>query len=209
LIVQIATSVVIAVSAGILVGASAAIAAGASAGATSDEGIFLDLTRARQNVAETPMRRSLPPADPQVRTQEPPGRRTDFILLGVAIAGETRLALVQVAAGRSGRPELLRVGAFLEGYQLIDIDEHQVTLVEGQRGDRVVLQLQIGGRTVGDGSSEATGRVERAKPANSGELGWREVVRAKKDRRARQTQRDAEEKARALMGERGVSIDPR
>ncbi len=203
-----AISAVIAVCVGLLVGASAGFASGASAGSASDEGIFLDLTRALQNVAEMSMRRSLPPAAPEVRTQESPTPETDFILLGVVIAGETRLALVQVAAASSGGTELLRVGASVAGYRLTDVEENQVTL-EGQRGDRVILQLQTGGGTVREtASSELTGRVETAKPTDAGELGWMEAIRAKEDRRARQTQRDAEDKARGLM-ERGVSSEPR
>ena len=92
-IVRMATSAVIAVSAGVLMGASASFAAGASASSASDEGIFLDLTRALPNVAEMSLRRSLSPEVPEVRTEDPPRRGTDFILLG-AIGGETRLALV-------------------------------------------------------------------------------------------------------------------
>jgi len=204
-----ATWPIIAVSAGLLVGASAGSACGASASSASDQGIFLDLTRALQNIAERSTRGPRSPADdPEVLTGTSPGRGTEFILLGVVIAGETRLALVQLAAASSEGPELLRVGASLAGYRLTEVEEQQVTL-EGQHGDRVILRLQTGGGAVGEtASSEPTGRVETPKRTDSGELGWTEAVRAKEDRRAAQDQRDAQEKARALM-ERGVSIDPR
>jgi len=206
-ILQAATWPVIAVWAGLLVGASAGSASGASASAASEQGIFLDLTRALQNVAEMSTRRSRSPADPEVLTETSPGRGIDFVLFGVVIAAETRLALIQDAAASTGGPELLRVGGSLAGYRLTDIEEDQVTL-EGQRGDRVILRLQSGGGAGGPASSEAVGRVEAPKPTDSGEFGWREAVREKEDRSAAQTQRDIQEKARALM-ERGVSIDPR
>jgi len=183
-IVRMATWPVIVVS-GLLLGAPA--------GSASDQAIFLDLTRALQNAAEMSTRRSFSPADPEVLTQ----KSTDFILLGVAIAGETRLALVQLTAS-SGGPELVAVGGSLGGYRLTDVEENQVTL-EGQRGERMILRLQTGGGAGGEMAlSGPPGRVETPKPTDSSEFDRPESVRAKEDRRARRAERDAQEKVRDL-----------
>ena len=198
-IVRVATWPFTAVSAGLLVGAPAGFA--------SDQGIFLDLNRALQNAAEMSTRRSFSPPNPEVLTQKSPGHETDFALLGVVIAGETRLALVQLAAASSGRPELLRVGGSVAGYRLTDVEERQVTL-EGQRGERMILRLQIGGGVGGDVAPSGTAdQGETPKPADSSEVGWRESVGAKEDRSARRAERDRQEKVRALM-ELGVSNEP-
>ena len=131
-VVRVATWSALALSARLLVGAPAAVAA--------DLETFLDLTNALQNAAELSNRRSFAPAapaDPQV---------VDFALLGVVIAGKTRLALVQLAS--SSGPELLPLGGSLGEYRLTDVEENQVTL-EGQRGQRMILRLQIGRRSWG------------------------------------------------------------
>ena len=127
--------------------ASAGALVGTPVAAASDQEIFLDLTRALQNAAERSNRRSLSPADPGVLPQKLPGH--DFTLLGVVIAGETRLALIQLGAASSGGPELLHVGGSLAGYRLTGVEEHQVTL-EGQRGERLVLRLQTGSGARGE-----------------------------------------------------------
>jgi hypothetical protein len=104
----------------------------------SDQETFANLTRALQNLAAKTNPTSPPPpvTAPEVLA--------DFTLVGVVIAGETRLALVQPTGTSSGSPELLPVGAVLGGYRLIDIEEEQVTLM-GQRGERKILRLQAGG----------------------------------------------------------------
>ena len=179
--------------------ASAGTLVGTPVAAASDQDIFLDLTRALQNAAERSNRRSLSPADPGVLPQKLPGH--DFTLLGVVIAGETRLALIQ----RAGGSELLPLGAALGGYRLTHIEEQRVTL-ESLGGEHVVLRLQTGGGAGGEVTPPAPdGRVEVPKPIGSGAPSWAELVRAKEERSARQTQRDAEEKARALT-ERGIRV---
>ena len=62
-----------------------------------------------------------------------------------------------------------------------------------------MLRLQTGGGAGGEVTSPApAGRVEVPKPIGSGAPSWAELVRAKEERSARQTQRDSDEKARAL-----------
>lgn len=119
----------IAVSAGCLAGAAVASA--------SDLGTFVDLTNALRGIAESSSRKSLAPAAPE---QVLP----DFTLVGVIIAGDKRLALVQPAATTSTGPELLPIGGVLAGYRLTDVAEQQVTF-EGQHGERRILRLQAGG----------------------------------------------------------------
>ena len=177
-IIRVVTWPVIAVSAG-------ALASTPSAAAT-EQGIFLDLTNALQSVSDKSSQISLPPAPVETFTH-------DFTLLGVVIAGERRLALIQRAAGQ----ELLSLGQSLAGYRLIDVEETQATL-EGQRGDRIVLRLATGG---------GAGAVA-AQPAPSSAASLTELIRAKEDRGATQAERNAQEKARALR-ERGASPGPK
>ena len=125
---RVAAWLAIEVSASILVGAAVATA--------GDLETFVDLTRALNNIAEKSNERSMPRADPRVL----PG----FTLVGVVIAGDKRLALVQSAEASSLSPELLPVGGVLAGYRLTDVEEEQVTLV-GPHGDRKILRLQTGG----------------------------------------------------------------
>jgi hypothetical protein len=129
-IVPVAAWSAIAVSASLLVGPAVATA--------GDQETFVNLTRALQNLAVKTNPTSPPPpaAAPEILA--------DFTLVGVVIAGETRLALVQPAGANSSSRELLPVGAVLSGYRLTDIEEEQVTLV-GPRGDLRILRLQAGG----------------------------------------------------------------
>ena len=115
---------------------SASLLAGAAVAAAGDLETFADLTRALQGLSDRTSQKSLPPTAPEVLA--------DFTLVGVVIAGETRLALVQPTGASSGSPELLPVGAVVGGYRLTDIGEEQVTL-EGQHGERKILRLQAGG----------------------------------------------------------------
>src|SRR2546426_8896963 len=75
--------------------------------AASEQELFLNLTHALQRAAEMSAGRSVTPAVPEVFTR-------DFSLLGVVIAGQTRLALIQ----RAGGSELLPLGASLGGFRL-------------------------------------------------------------------------------------------
>ena len=123
---------------------------GASGGSAGEREIFVDLTNALQRIADVSTRRAAPPPAPEIVTH-------DFSLLGVVIAGETRLALI----GRAAGSELLPVGASLAGYRLIDVEENQATF-EGLRGERMVVRLQTGSGA-GTAGQEDRGAQENAR----------------------------------------------
>ena len=163
------------------------------AAAASEPGIFLDLTNALQRVSDMSSRTSLAPVPAETFSR-------DLTLIGVVIAGERRLALIQRAAGS----ELLPVGASVAGYRLIDVDENQATL-EGPHGDRVSLRLPTGGGTV---AAQPASGAESPIPSASSAASLTELIKAKEARAAMQAERNAQEKARALR-ERGASPGPR
>ena len=171
----------------VLAASASVFAATPPAGAASEQELFLNLTHALQRASDMSAVGPVTPAVPEVFT-------LDFSLLGVVIAGPTRLALIQ----RAGGSELLPLGAALGGYRLTHIEEQRVTL-ESLGGEHVVLRLQTGGGAGGEVTPPAPDdRVEVPKPIGAGAPNWAELVRAKEERSARQTQRDADEKARAL-----------
>jgi len=170
----------------------------------SDQGTFLDLVRALQNVAEISTQRAISPGAPDVVTSTMAAEGTGLNLLGVVIAGETRLALVQLAATSSSGPELVPVGGFVGGYHLTDVEENQVTL-EGQHGERMILRLQTGGGASGETAPSApAGLVEAPKVTDSIAVDRAELIRAKETRSARRAERDVQQKARDLA-ERAAS----
>jgi hypothetical protein len=174
--------------------------------------VFLDLTRALQNMAERSARKSerqpSPPTEPDRFTRNSLAHGTDFVLSGVVIAGDTRLALLQDASASPGGPQLLRVGAELAGYRLTDVQVDRVTL-EGRGGRRLIVRLQAGGGAGGQTVRSApAGRTDKPTPASDGsEVGEPDSIQAKEDRQARRAERTAEEKARTLA-ERAASGQP-
>ena len=126
----------------LLVAVSVGLLAGSPVSAASEAETFINLTNALQRLAEPSSRRSLPPPPSEASTHETVTH--DFTLLGVVIAGNTRLALIQRTAGQ----ELLPIGQTLAGYRLVDVEENQVTF-EGQRGERLVLRMPTDGGAVG------------------------------------------------------------
>jgi hypothetical protein len=129
---------------------STAVLVCASVSSAAETDLFVDLTNALQRAADVSNRRAIPPLAAKTLTQ-------DVSLLGVVIAGETRLALI----GRAGGSELLPVGASLGGYRLIDVEENQATL-ESLDGERVVLRLQSGsGAGTAGVPTQSTGQAER------------------------------------------------
>ena len=111
---------------------STAVLLAASISSAAERDLFVDLTNALQRAADMSNRTAVPAAPPKPLPR-------DVSLLGVVIAGETRLALLGSAAGS----ELLAVGASLGGYRLVEVEENQATL-EGERGERIILSLQNG-----------------------------------------------------------------
>lgn len=179
-----------------VVAASAGMLVSSPAHATSEQGVFLDLTNALQRVSEMSSRWSVPPAPPSETFTQ------DFTLVGVVIGGNTRLALIQRSAGS----ELFPVGGSVGGYRLIDVEENQATL-EGQRGERIVLRLPAGGGATAVVAQPVSG-VESPIPAASSAASLTELIKAKEARGATQGERNAQEKARELR-ERGASPGPK
>jgi hypothetical protein len=114
---------------------------GAAVATADDLETFLNLTRALNGISEMTNQTSRPSPSPHAAVPE---ILPDVTLVGVVIADERRLALVQRAGTNSGSPELLSVGSVVAGYRITDIREEQVTL-EGQRGEQKILRLQTGG----------------------------------------------------------------
>jgi hypothetical protein len=110
--------------------------ASATAATAGDPETYANLIRALNGIAEKSTPQSLPSSDRQ--------GLVGFRLVGVVIAGERRLALVQPEGTTSANPQVLPIGAVMAGYRLAEIEEEQVTLV-GQRGERTILRLQTGG----------------------------------------------------------------
>lgn len=129
--------------------ASTSLLVGAAVAAASDLGTFVDLTNALQNAFQ---KNAAPMANPRPVSPADPEILADFTLVGVIIAGDKRLALVQPTGASSGGPEMLPVGGVLAGYRLTDVEEQQVTL-EGQHGERKILRLQTGGGAGGRGNA--------------------------------------------------------
>jgi hypothetical protein len=184
----------------------------APAGCVSAQEVFLDLTRALQNVAERSAgkseRQPFPPTEPARFTENSPTHGTDFVLSGVVIAGDTRLALLEDASANPGGPQLLPVGGELAGYRLTDVKVDRVTL-EGRGGGRMIVRLQAGGGAGGQTVRSApVGRTDNPTPASDGsEGGEPDSIEAKEERQARRAERTAQEKTRALA-ERAASGQP-
>jgi len=149
----------------------------------------------------------LPPT-PDRFTQSSPAHGTDFVLSGVVIAGDTRLALLQDASASPAGPQLLRVGSELAGYRLTDVQVDRVTL-EGRGGTRMVVRLRAGGGAGGQTvRSSPPIRTDTPMPAGDGsELGEPVSIQDKEERQARRAVRTAQEKARTLA-ERAASGQP-
>src|SRR5262249_33512187 len=141
--------------------AASGMLAAAPADAASVQATFVDLANALRGIAETSSQWSVLPAPAGTFTR-------DFTLLGVVIAGPTRLALIQRGAGQ----ELLAVGASLGPYRLVDVEESQAVL-EGPGGERFLLRLATGGASaVVVAAPQPSERVESAKPPGPGDPNW-------------------------------------
>jgi len=180
--------------AGVLVGAPAAFAQEAA----------IDFGNALRNLSlEQAARQSrLPVASPPVAS---PGstsaKSAPFVLLGVVIAEDRRLALLQPA--QAAGAQLVPLGGSLEDHRLIDVQLDHVTL-EGRGGDRFLVRLASGHDARGAAPSTPaapTVRPDGAKPFD-------ERSRAAKEERQRQIDDStARDKARALT-ERFLSGGP-
>ena len=148
------------------IAASAGLFMAEPIGHVSAQEVYFDLTRALQDMAERSSRRhQLPPTEPDRSIWKSPDPGTGFVLSGVVIAGQTRLALLEDASASPGGPQLLPVGGELAGYRLTDIQMDQVTL-ERRDGQRVRVRLQTGGGVGGQpGPAAPPGRIDAVEPA--------------------------------------------
>ena len=110
-----------------------------------------------------------------------------FVLLGIVIAEDRRLALLQPAQAADAA-QLVPLGGFLGDHRLIDVQLDHVTL-EGRGGERLLLKLASGHDAGGAAPSTVT----------SGAMPFDERSRAAKEERQRQIDDStARDKGRAL-----------
>jgi hypothetical protein len=180
--------------------ACATLLAGASVDGASAQVNTLDFGKTLQKALTDRNGRELPapPAPPERAAAAPSVPSTGFTLVGVVIAGPTRLALLQEARAKHGGAHLLRIGASLGGLQLTDVQADHVTL-EGSGGERVTVRLNA---DAGAGSLPvaATPRPQRA-PLPQSAIGEgagapQNPAAEQERRRARAAERAAREKAR-------------
>jgi type II secretory pathway component PulC len=142
-----------------------------------------------------------PPANPTAG--ERPAHRPDFVLSGVVIAGEARLALLQDTASSSGAI-LLPLGASLAGHRITDVHVDRVVL-EAPGGQRLSVRLGAAPNVRGQGQAAPASApfaegAERAEPASAGNaLSEPDSALAKHERQERIAEQTALDKARALM----------
>jgi hypothetical protein len=203
----------------------ASLLVGAPVTCASAQGAPPDPIQAIKNAMDEAARRNelqqVPPGQPGVPAGELPAAELGFVLSGVVIAGETRLALLQGTAANSGPARLLPVGTSLAGHRILDIQPDRVTL-EGQSGEKVTVRLGAGGGPgtgvpgsvtmanrqaslppVGEGgalpSAPRPERAEQPQPASGGdEVEEPDSVQEKEARQARLAERKAADKARDL-----------
>jgi hypothetical protein len=153
-------------------------------GASPDPGRALQefLSRSAARRSETQ------PLSPILPVPGSPAEPPDFALVGVVIAGEYRLAVLEDTVGA----QLLPVGAWLASYQIIDVQADRVTL-EGHGGKRVTVRLGGSGLAPSD---ERTPRAEGREPSSAAaaDPGF---DRDKEQRQAKITEETARNKARA------------
>jgi hypothetical protein len=126
-----------------------------AAGRASGQDQRQDLANALQNLFrsaspqgnESPAPPVAPPAGaaprPGVPGREGATRGPDFVLLGVVIAGDRRLALLGDGAGGPGGSQLLHVGDTFRQHRVADVQPDRVIL-EGGGGERVIVRLGAG-----------------------------------------------------------------
>jgi len=169
----------------------------------------IDLGNALRNFSldQAARQRELPVASPPgapvfSSTSAADGGR--FVLLGVVIAEDRRLALLQLATTPDAT-RLVPVGASFEDHRLIDVQLDHVTL-QGRGGERLLLKLASGHDARGAAPSPAATPAVRGQ--TSGAMPFDERSRAAKEERQRRIDDStARDKARALA-ERFLSGGP-
>jgi hypothetical protein len=125
-----------------------------------------------------------------------------FVLLGVVISEDRRLALLQ-SAQVADAAQLVPLGGSLDDYRLIDVQLDHATL-EGRGGERFLLKLASGHDAGGAAPSRSATPLVR--PDGAKQLDERSRA-AKEERQREIDNRTAREKAQALA-ERFLSGGP-
>ncbi len=172
--------------AGVLVGAPAVFAQEAA----------IDLGNALRNLSlEQAARQSrLPVVSPPAALPGPTSAASaPFVLLGVVIAEDRRLALLQPAQA-ADTAQLVPLGGSFEDHRLIDVQLDHVML-EGRGGDRFLVRLALGHGA--GGAAPSTPATPAARLDGAKEFDERSRA-AKEERRRQIDDRTARDKARAL-----------
>ena len=174
--------------AGVLIGAPAVFA----------QETAIDFGNALRNLSlEQAARQSRLPvaSSPPVLSSSTSAASAPFVLLGVVISEDRRLALLQPAQAADAA-QLVPLGGFLEDHRLIDVQLDHVTL-EGRGGERFLLKL-ASGHDAG-GAAPSTAATPAVRGQTGGAMPFDERSRAAKKERQRQIDDStARDKARAL-----------
>ena len=174
---------------GVLVAAPAAVA----------QETAIDLGNALRNLSEQQDRLPLVPPPAPASSSASTVSGEPFVLLGVVIAAERRLALLQPARATDAA-QLVALGSSFEDHRLIDVQQDRVTL-EARGGERILVRLASGHDA--RGAAPSTVAASPVKP--DGAAPFDERARQAKEERQRQIDEStARDKARALA-ERSVS----
>jgi hypothetical protein len=183
--------------AGVLIGAPAVFA----------QETAIDFGNALRNLSldQAARQSRLPVASPPVAS---PGSTSaasaPFVLLGVVISEDRRLALLQPAQAADAA-QFVPLGGSLEDYRLVDVQLDHVTL-EGRGGDRFLVKLASGHDA--RGAAPSTAATPAVRGQTSGAMQFDERSRAAKEERRRQIDENtARDKARTLA-ERFLSGGP-
>jgi hypothetical protein len=116
----------------------------ASAQAPPDVGnALMNLFKGEATQGAGPQPSSVPLSRPGSPARESSARGPEFLLLGVIIAENTRMALLQDTTANPGGAQLLQIGGSLGGHRLTDVQPDRVTL-EGKGGQQLIVRLGTG-----------------------------------------------------------------
>ncbi len=93
------------------------------------------------------------PAPPVVAAAQPTMQRGQFVLLGVTIAGDTRIAMLRERS--SGRIHRVEKGREVNGLKVAEIERESVTLAAGAENEIMNLTVQKPGAAPGQPASAA------------------------------------------------------
>jgi hypothetical protein len=89
----------------------------------------------------TPTREPAPPAE-ETTEQGTPVERSDYLLTGTALVGETKLAFLKNI--KDNKPLTVRVGDKVNGMDVTEVTEDRVKLSSGGREEEILLKVAAG-----------------------------------------------------------------